>query len=369
MKVAFVGCGFVADLYIKTLRTHANLEFVGVYDRDAARMAAFCAHYGVPSLADLDAVFSSGAEIVVNLTNPASHYEVTRACLEAGKHVYTEKPLATDMGDARELAALAQRLGLHLGSAPCSHLSETAQTMWSALRDEIVGPVRLVYAEVDDGMLHKMGYRNWISEAGAPWPYEDEFESGCVLEHAGYILTWLTLFFGPATSVTSFTTCLIPDKGVGTDPEPDGADFSVACIEFASKVVARVTVGLVAPRDRSLQIIGDEGVLLTENTWDYSCPVYLRKRGQRKDKKIGPSRKQRYKAPYASPSHQMDFARGIAEMADAILEDRPCRLTSEHAMHVAEIMLRMDEANHRGGAVPITSTFAPIEPAAWAESV
>ena len=89
----------------------------------------------------------------MNLTNPASHFEVSRACLEAGKHVYSEKPLATNMDDARALCALAESKGLMLASAPCSVLGEAAQTLWLALRRNEIGKVRLVYAELDDDFV------------------------------------------------------------------------------------------------------------------------------------------------------------------------------------------------------------------------
>src|SRR5262249_19068502 len=142
----------------------------------------------------------SRVEVVLNLTNPSSHYEVSRLTLLAGKHVYSEKPMAMRFDEAKELVELAENRRLQISSAPCSLLGETAQTMWKVLREERVGPVRLVYAELDDGLVHKMPYKLWLSESGAPWPYEDEFEVGCTVEHAGYYLTWLAAFFGPIES-------------------------------------------------------------------------------------------------------------------------------------------------------------------------
>ena len=177
----------------------------------------------------------------MNLTNPKSHYEVTKAALLAGKHVYSEKPLSLHYPEAEELVAMSERLGLELGGAPCSLLGESAQTVWRLLRERRIGTVRVAYAELDDGPVHLMGCEKWKSESGTPWPSKDEFEVGCTLEHAGYYVAWLVAFFGPAKTVSSFAALTVPEKGVKVDVQTP--DFTVACIEFQSGVIARVTCG------------------------------------------------------------------------------------------------------------------------------
>jgi predicted dehydrogenase len=86
--------------------------------------------------------------------------------------------------------------------------------MWKALRDGLVGRPRLAYAEMDDGLLHTMDFREWRGDSGAPWPYVDELETGCTVEHAGYALTWLTAFFGPAERVVAYSALTVPDKDI-----------------------------------------------------------------------------------------------------------------------------------------------------------
>ena len=253
MNIAIVGCGFVADYYLATLPNHPDLRLIGVTDHNPDRAARFAAFHDVPKYDSLDALrHDDRVELVLNLTNPRSHFEVTRACLEAGKHVYTEKPLAMELEQARTLVELAEVRGLGLASAPCSLLGETAQTVWKALRERQVGTVRLVYAELDDGMVFRMPYRKWASTSGTPWPAQDEFEVGCTFEHAGYYLTWLPAFFGPARTVTAFSACLVPDKQTDEPLEHNAPDFSVACITFASGVVARLTCSIIAPHDHSI---------------------------------------------------------------------------------------------------------------------
>ncbi len=278
MNIGIVGCGFVADYYISTLEAHPELRVMGVADRDPERLARFAAFHNLSTFDSLDALLADDrVEMVLNLTNPRSHYEVTKASLEAGKHVYSEKPLAMNMDHARELVELAERKSLRLASAPCSLLGETAQTVWRALRRRLIGQPLLVYAEMDDGMVHKMAYRKWASASGAPWPAKDEFEVGCTFEHAGYYLAWFPAFFGPAKTVTAFSASLIPDKQTDEPLDVDAPDFSVACVTFESGVVARLTCSIIAPHDHRLRIIGDEGVLSTHDCWRYRSPVHMRR--------------------------------------------------------------------------------------------
>jgi predicted dehydrogenase len=333
-------------------------------------------------------------ELVLNLTNPRSHYEVNRLCIEAGKHVYSEKPLAMDSVAATELVALATEKKVYLGSAPCSVLGETAQTVWKALNDGAIGRVRLVYANFDDGMIApKMAPWRWLNELGVPWPAKDEFEVGCTFEHAGYVLTWLAAFFGPARNVTAFASCQIPDKGIPV--ESMAPDFSVGCIEYDEGVIARVTCSIVAPRDKSLTIIGDDGIISTGNVRNDASPVYVRRtpfsgragdieervNGWRRSLEsrlntiMWSSKDWRFqrKYPFArKPSGRfvswgkpVDFCRGPAEMAEAIREQRPCRLSPQLGLHVTELIETLQSPESFGWRRRIESSFAPIQPLLW----
>src|SRR5262249_16683294 len=104
---------------------------------------------------------------------------------------------------------------------------------------------------------------------------KDEFEVGCTYEHAGYLLTWLAAFFGPARTVTAFASCLHQDKGLVV--ELMAPDFTVGCIEYADGVVARVTCSLVGPKNKSLTIVGDGGIICVPDVRNDTCPVYVRR--------------------------------------------------------------------------------------------
>jgi predicted dehydrogenase len=387
MNIAIIGCGYVAEFYGKTLGNYPNLKLVGAYDRNEKNLQAFCQRWSTRRYASLQQLLEdSSVQLVLNLTNPRNHYQVTKECIEAGKHVYSEKPLAMDSAKASELVGLAKKNDVYLACAPCSMLGETAQTVWKALRENVIGRVRLVYANFDDGMIApKQSPWLWQNEAGVSWPAKDEFEVGCTYEHAGYILTWLAAFFGPAFNVTSFASCLLRDKGITV--ESMAPDFAVGCIEYGNGVVARVTCSLVAPKDKSLTIIGDDGVLNVADVRNDMCPVYVRKIPpprwcgaiERRVNKLRRSLKfpgyetdwhiwDRYpfvrnsSGKFVSQSKPVDFCRGPAELADAIRERRPCRLSPQLGWHIVELIETLQYPERFGFRRKLTSSFDPIQP-------
>jgi predicted dehydrogenase len=371
-RIAIIGCGFVSDYYLASLRLHPQLDVAGVFDRDPERSAAVARTHAVPAYASLEQILDDrSVGLVVNLTSPESHFEVSAACLEAGKSVYSEKPLATDLADARRLCELAERQRLGLACAPCSVLGEAAQTAWKALRDRRVGEVRVVYAEMEDGMVHRMPYRKWRSRSGAPWPYRSEFETGCILEHAGYSVSWLPAFFGPAVSITSFSDCLIDDKGVEPPLRRSAPDFAVACIVFASGVVARLTCGIVAPRDHSLRIVGDGGVMTVADCWDFASPVRIRRPVTIRRRTLFPPwrstcRPVRPIGGVRRLSPRYDYSRGVADLADAVRTGQRPGLPRDFCLHVNEISLAIHGAGAAGGTYRLTTSFAPLDPMPWA---
>lgn len=395
MNAAVIGCGYVADFYASTAGSHPGIALSGAFDVDGPRADAFCALHGLRRYADLDALLRDDAVgLVLNLTNPRAHAQVTRACLEAGKHVYSEKPLAMSTGEASALAALARQRGLRLGAAPCSVLGRTAQTVWKALREGAIGNVRLVYASYDEGLIApRMAPWTWTSASGAPWPARDEFEVGCTFEHAGYVLTWLAAFFGPARRVTSFSCCLTANKGIAVDEM--APDFSVGCLEYDGGVVARLTCGLLAPRDKSLLIVGEEGHLVVGELRDDTCPVHVHRHDRggaldfierllnraRRWTRRGAGRLpwprtpwrlyRRYPDAIRAPAHRagpdkpVDFMLGAAEMAEAIAEGRPHRLSADLGVHVVELVEALQHPR-RGDHQRTLQTDCPrMEPLPW----
>ncbi len=378
--VAIIGCGYIADSYRFCLPMHESvLRLTGVYDRNPQRLAAYHKFWGDRTYASLDEALADPAvKILINTTDPENHAPVTRAALGAGKHVYSEKPLAMSRAEAVELRDLAAEKNLRLAAAPCNILGESAQTLWAAVRAKKIGAPRLVYAELDDGMIHKTDYRNWISRSGRPWPARGEFEVGCTYEHAGYVLTVLCAMFGPVRRVCSFSALIVADKKTDPPLPHPAPDFSCGLLEFDGGVVARITNSIVAPYDHRLRIIGEEGALEISEPWNYAAPVkfspvsqgriarFLERRfgGIRSGKSLPMARKPAMRGGRGRPT--MDFPRGVVELAASIAENRPCRLDADFAVHIAEVTEMLQHPERFPRPAPVESTFLPIAPMEWA---
>lgn len=367
--VCLLGCGFVADLYMRSLKVTPGLHIAGVWDRDTRRLQHFCNTWGVPAKRGLQDLLDAGA-LVLNLTNPTEHFETTRTCLEAGCPVYSEKPLAMTMEQARHLHGLARDSRLELTSAPCSVLGEAAQTMGHALRAGIVGTPRAIYAELDDGFIPQAAYRKWLSETGAPWPFEDEFRVGCTLEHAGYYLSWLIAWFGSVRTVVAASAEVIPDKeGTG----PFAPDLSVATLFFDKGPVVRLTCSIVAPHDHAIRVVGDAGVLSCDAAWANSAKVRFAKRIKLRRRLMEHPFPRRIRLQ--GPTHpkvkrwgaaEMNFMLGPAEAVAARTEARPSRLGGDYALHLTEVTLAIQNAGEHSGAQAMTTSCPPMEPMPWA---
>lgn len=159
MRIAFVGTGFVADYYMTTLENHRDLQLAGVFDVDQTRLAQFSQHYKVHAFSSLDAVLAEASiELVVVLANPQSHFDVASAALNAGKHVYCEKPLAMTVDEASALVAKAAEKGLALGGAPANRFSDAFGATRKLIERGDIGAPKLVYAEMEDGPVFR---DNW----------------------------------------------------------------------------------------------------------------------------------------------------------------------------------------------------------------
>ncbi len=383
MQIGFVGCGYTADHYFDSVSRYPQLQLVGATDRNAERAAQFCAFRSIKHFPDIETLLADPSiEIAVNLTNSSSHYEVSKACLEAGKHLYTEKPLAITFEQAKTLVELAESIGVRFSMAPCSLLGETAQTLWRALLSGAIGTPRLVYAELDDGPFHLAEPHTWRSASGAPYEYREEYNVGVTVEHAEYYLGWLTAFFGPAKTITAFSDCVWPTKPISPQEtlQVTTPDFSVACVTFESGVVARLTCSLVAPFNHVMKIVGDTGVLSVDECWNFSAPVHLDRytslkyRAERypitKSYPVIPRLLDPRSRTYPSvrkaslkkrhDRFRMDYARGIAELARAIEKKDRLRLPIDYCLHVTELSLAMQNATRT--PYQVTSTFKPLQP-------
>ncbi len=374
MKIAVVGCGYVAGFYMATMPNFSKLEVVGAFDIDEERLNRFCREHHVYKYANFNELLQDEkVDIVLNLTWIKSHYTVIKQALLAGKHVYSEKPLTYTLSEGEELVHLANKKNLHLNVAPCNFLGASGQTLYQLIKDSVVGKTLLVHASLQDGPVYLMGYENWKNPSGLPWPFEEEFTMGCVYEHAGYYLSWLIHLFGSVIEVSAFSSPIVQEIH-GREKKLQGTDFCVAGLRHESGVCVHFACSSISPSDNSLKIIGEKGIVQVEDCWNCNSPISVQL-FNKIEPNIGQNSKfvllEKESCPlvkglnypyHYKDSHDMNFAAGLEELRLSIETGKKSRLNKELALHVLEIISLMEEP---GGARPQPfrpKTAYPLEP-------
>jgi predicted dehydrogenase len=350
VRVAVVGCGTIAPAYVKTMRAYPQLELVGAFDLVPERARTLLGRRRgrvYESLAEVLA--DDGVDAVLNLTVHHVHAEVVRACLEAGKHVHTEKPLALGYEEARALAELSERTGIRLSCAPINFLGEAQQTTWKLVRDGSLGRVRVAYAEANWGRIER-----WHP---APVPF---YEAGPLFDVGVYPLTLLAAIFGRFARVTAYGRVVEAERRTraGEEFRVTTPDFVVALAELAEGPVVRLTATFYADKlkQRGLELHGDRASAFLDSWENFDSQLELAVRGGAYEP-----------VPLVRDGFPgKDWARSLAELDDAITEGRPHRPSAQLAAHVVEVMEGIARSARTGEPVEIEAAFDPSPPMPWA---
>ena len=357
VRAAIIGCGMIARGYYLSLQHYPEVNLVGAADLLPEKAVEFAEKRDLrPYTSPDDLLADDSLELVIDLTVATAHTKVVGRCLEAGKNVYTEKPLAQCYEDAAQLVALAREKGLRLASAPATFMGEAQQTTAKLLREGRLGKVRLVYAEINHGRVE-----SWHP---TPQPF---YECGLLFDMGPYPLVMLAGSFGPVKRVEVLDRVVLPERctldGMTFSiPKPD---FVLALLEFESGLLARLTICGYADwfkkQGQSVEFHGDEASLYVSHSGRFEAGVEFAPFNH------GYQPVELLREPEnLNPITGMDCARGVVDLAVAMREGRPHRASAEMAAHIIDVMASIEEAAHRGAAVEVKSVFSPPEPMPWA---
>lgn len=352
LGVGIVGCGNIAGPYARSIAGHDELRLVSVTDVDSTRAQALAAGHGATAHATLEGLLSDpDVDIVVNLTVHHAHYAISKQALEAGRHVYSEKPMALEATEALELVALARAKGVRLACAPSTFLGEAQQTVGAVIRGGGLGPVRAVYADVNWGRIE-----SWHP---APEPF---YDVGALVDVGVYPLTIATAFVGRALTVEARGWDLMPERTtkLGASFRIGSPDLVLAAIELEGGAVMRLTgsfyVGRPSRQLGTLEFHGDAGSLALGSFQEFDTTV-----------ERGPFGGVYEAVPLVREPYQgIDWGRGLADLARAIVDGRPQRVTGDHAAHVVEILAAARQSMRERRRIEIGSTFNPPALMEWA---
>lgn len=364
MKIGVVGCGNISEIYFQNIAKFDNLEVAAIADMMPERAKEKAEKYGGKPMTVDELMVCPDVDIVLNLTNPAVHYEIDMKALNAGKHVYSEKPLAINVKQGREIIETAKEKGLYVGCAPDTVMGARPQTMRKLLEDGWIGkPIAATAFYMNGGM--EMWHPNPI-----PW-YKDG--GGPVFDIGPYYLTLFVCMFGPAKRISAITGKGWEERLITSEPmngetvKVEVPTHASATIEFENGVIATMILSfdIVDSKLPRVEIYGTEGVMSMDDPDPYDGPnIYggVTKLRRREDADwLEYPRKENIPTEWTEIPSCYDYTEnsrslGLSDMARAIEKGGKYRANGELAFHVLEIMEGFYVASETGKAYELTST-------------
>lgn len=355
MRVGVIGCGNISTAYFKLARMFRAIDMVACADLNLDAAEGQAKAFGLRALTVENMLMDDDVDIIVNLTIPAAHYPVSRQALEAGKHVYSEKPFVLSVEEGRALLDLAAEKGLRVGSAPDTFLGGTHQHARHLIDSGALGAITGGSAAV-----MSRGMEMWH-------PNPDFFfkpGGGPVLDIGPYYVTNLVQLIGPVTRVSCFASTPRTRREITSQPragefiEVETPTSLRAVLEFRSGA----TVSLNASWDvhahglAPMELYGEAGSLFVPDPNFFGGDLGLTE-GETTVKPAA------FDHPFGVPNEEhaegmMANYRtaGLADMAAAIIENREQRCNQALSLHVMEILLAILEAGDSGEVVSISTT-------------
>ena len=349
-RVGIVGLGKIVGAYLSTLPRLPNLVLTAVADLDPARVdSVAAAHPGVAPLRPDELYASDVVDVVLNLTIPAAHAQVALAAIQAGKHVYGEKPLAASVAEAREILTAAELAGVAVGCAPDTVLGTGVQTARAALDAGLIGlPLAATAFMTTPG--HEL------------WHPDPEFYyrpgGGPLLDMGPYYLSALVTLLGPVKRVVGLSSQPQARRTIGSGPKA-GTQFDVEVPTHISGVLEHeggalstmlMSFDVWAAELPRIEVYGDTGSLSVPDPNGFGGLV-------RVYEGAGHAPVERGWTELDVLGGFADAARGygLSDMARGIASQSPFRASGELAFHVLEVMEGVLAAGSTGQAVDIAS--------------
>ncbi len=344
LRVGVVGCGVISHHYAQNAAAFDSFELVACADVDVAAAERLAAEHGLVVASVGELIADPAVDAVLNLTPPAAHARLNRAALAAGKHVYSEKPLATTVSDARKLVAQAGRLGLRVGGAPDVFLGSAYQTARALLDDGAIGePLSVSAAMLVGGQ--------WTWHPNPDFFFADG--AGPLLDMGPYYLTALVALLGPVAHVAGFASTRVTDRQIEIGPRA-GERFAVstpthtsAALELESGVTANLVASFDAPGQYVCDFVvhGTHGVLALPDPNAFDGPVRLRRGTQGWED-----------VPIASRGARDARGIGLHDLARSIDTGVPHRASGELACHVVDVARSILAAARKGRAIAVETS-------------
>ena len=382
-KVAMIGVGAISGIYLDNiLKVFKEVELVGLCDLIPERAERGLAYVkklqeeGVscptPKIyKNMEEAFNDPqVSVILNLTRPYEHYDVSKAALNAGKHVYEEKPLAVDMEEAKELMELAEKNNLKMGGAPDTFMGAGIQTARKIVDSGMIGEI----VGADCAMICR-GHETWHPDP----EFYYKRGGGPMLDMGPYYVTALVNLLGEAKAVTGMTKKTFKNRTItsqphfGTNVTVDVDTHLTGSIEFSSGAIATIVTTFDAhyTSQARFEVYGTEGTLIVPDPNTFGGPVLLYRR---EDTPIGP----RVDPALAKPEEISMYPNyrqiplmfgyrnnsrglGLADMCKAVESGRDFRANSNQQYHVLEILTSFSKSAESRSYIDLKSKYTRVK--------
>ncbi len=346
LRVGIIGCGTISGIYLKNGQRFEAYDVVACADLLLERARARAEEYRVPKACSVAELLADPEiDLVLNLTVPSVHAEISLAALEAGKSVYTEKPLAIRREDGRRLLAVAHERGLHVGCAPDTFLGGGLQTCRKLVDDGWIGePVGATAFMMGRGPERWHPDPDFFYQPGA----------GPMFDMGPYYLTALMHLLGPVRRITASARVSFPERTILSEPRA-GASITVrtpthvaGVMDFAGGPVGTLITSfdVWASQVPRIEVYGAEGTLSVPDPNTFGGPVRICRAGSDEWSEL----------PLTHGYSENSRGLGLADMAAAIRSGRPHRASGELAYHVLDCMQAFLDASDENRHVELAST-------------
>jgi predicted dehydrogenase len=347
IKIGVVGCGDISGIYFQNMTgMFKEIEVAGVCDLIEERADSALNNYGFPKkYKDMYKLFEDPeVDIVLNITRPYEHKAVSLAAIEAGKHVYSEKPLGASLEEGIEIRDAAAKKSVRLGGAPDTFLGAGIQTCRRLIDDGFIGkPVAAT------AFMVCRGHETWHHDPEFYYKYG----GGPMLDMGPYYLSALVNMLGPIKKVAGITKASFPTRTITSDDHygdvvnVDVPTHITGVLEFVSGVFATIIMSfdVFANKLPLIEIYGSEGTLSVPDPNTFGGPVGIYR----------PEKGEFTEFPLMFPYPDNSRALGLADMAKAIQTGRKQRAGIDFTFHILEVMTAFFRSAKTGKQIGIES--------------
>ena len=363
-KIGLIGCGHIAETYFRAEKYFNNIKIIKCADINEKASKRCALNFGIKSVTVNELLKDNEIEIILNLTIPKAHYQISKKALINGKHIYSEKPLAINLNDGKKLLKISKKKKLYLGNAPDTFLGGGIQKSKELVEKNIIGNVKL-----GNAVFAFPGIQSYHPN---PEPWFTKKEGGPVIDMGPYYITALVNLLGPAKKVTGTIIQGQKYRTIGIGPKK-GKKFKVECpttylstITFKNNSVIRLTLSfdVIAHQRNHIELYGEKGSMIVPDPNMFGGSVLTcNKLGDNwkefKTSKMPLGRiniRTQSSRANETPTNANYRGVGLSEMAYSIENKRKHLCSGEISLHVLDIITSIMKAA-RTGKIQYIYTF------------